>query len=141
MRSRLLLLYSVLCSYIILFIYSISFIISNIYHYILRIIRLLLLSTSRMKGFSFRKIHMRITLFSYSLGRPTCFLSRNSNRRWFRGLAPPLYLVSPSSPSRITHISHRYIVIFRLALTASSRVDTSSLCLLHGFQPFVFNRL
>ena len=52
MRSSELLLYSVLwLIYYSLYI-SISFIISNIYHYILRIIRLLLLSTLRMKGFS-----------------------------------------------------------------------------------------
>ena len=52
MRSSELLLYSVLwLIYYSLYI-SISFLISNIYHYILRIIRLLLLSTLRMKGFS-----------------------------------------------------------------------------------------
>jgi len=146
MRSSELLLYSVLwLIYYSLYI-SISFIISNIYHYILRIIRYFSLALQGMKGFSSYLLACAFELASGSRPFwpvwPTCFLSRNSNCRWFKGLSPSLHLVSPPSPSRITHISYRYIVIFmdshQLPLPG---YDIPSLCLLQGVQPFIFNRL
>lgn len=97
---------------------SISFIISYIYHYILRILRLQTPQHFKDERVSASRLHMRLAS-PYSPRRThLLILLTNSKVIQFKGFAPSLYLVSLDSPSRITHISHRYIVIFGLAPTA-----------------------
>ena len=60
-------------------------------------------------------------------GRPTCFHIENSKVIQFMGLAPTLYLVSLDSPSRSSHISHRYIVALWTLTTCLFQALFSSL--------------